>query len=136
MRPLLLLAPLALAAALPVQAQQQCGPRADVVSTLGQKYDEQLIGGGLQGAERILEVWRAEDGSSWTILLTEAGGKSCIIAAGREILAFGTLLNIRVVPAGFQNWVIMAMAPGAFFLFAIYYWLFRIGAKLRPETKA
>jgi Na+-transporting NADH:ubiquinone oxidoreductase subunit D len=59
-----------------------------------------------------------------------------IIAAGREILAFGTLLNIRVVPAGFQNWVIMAMAPGAFFLFALYYWVFRISAKLRPDTEA
>lgn len=55
-----------------------------------------------------------------------------IIAAIREILAFGTILNIRVMPAGFNNWVVMAMAPGAFFLFAIYLWVFRIVAKLQP----
>jgi Na(+)-translocating NADH:ubiquinone oxidoreductase D subunit len=59
-----------------------------------------------------------------------------IIAGAREILAFGTILNIKVVPAGFENWVIMAMAPGAFFLFAIYYWVFRIAARLRPEGTA
>lgn len=56
-----------------------------------------------------------------------------IIAAIREVLAFGTILNIRVMPAGFTNWVVMAMAPGAFFLFALYIWVFRGMAKLQPE---
>lgn len=58
-----------------------------------------------------------------------------IIAAIREVLAFGTILNIHVVPEGFTNWVVMAMAPGAFFLLALYIWLFRIGAKLQPEKE-
>ncbi|HID55551.1 TPA: hypothetical protein EYP37_03410 [Candidatus Poribacteria bacterium] len=56
-----------------------------------------------------------------------------IIAAIREVLAFGTFLNIRVMPLGFKNWVIMAMAPGAFFLFAIYLWIFRKLVGLKPE---
>jgi len=56
-----------------------------------------------------------------------------IIASVREILAFGTFFNIRVMPAGFDNWIVMAMAPGAFFLLAIYLWIFRIVAKLQPE---
>lgn len=58
-----------------------------------------------------------------------------IIAAVREVLAFGTLFNYRVMPAGFTNWVVMAMAPGAFFLLALYIWVFKIGAKLQPEKE-
>jgi len=56
-----------------------------------------------------------------------------IIASVREVLAFGTLFNYQVMPAGFEKWIVMAMAPGAFFLLAIYIWIFRIGAKLQPE---
>lgn len=58
-----------------------------------------------------------------------------IIAAIREILAFGTFLNFKVMPSGFDNWVVMAMAPGAFFAFAIYVWIFRRVAKLQPEEE-
>lgn len=56
-----------------------------------------------------------------------------IIASVREVLAFGTFFEIRVMPEGFDNWIVMAMAPGAFFLLAIYIWIFRIVAKLQPE---
>lgn len=55
------------------------------------------------------------------------------IASIREILAFGTFFNIEVLPQTFNKWVVMAMAPGAFFILAIYIWIFRIIAKLQPE---
>ena len=55
-----------------------------------------------------------------------------VIAMVREIFGFGTILNVKVVPAGWTNWVIMAMAPGAFFLFAVYLWITRTLAKVRP----
>ena len=58
-----------------------------------------------------------------------------IIASIRELLAFGTFLNIKIMPLGFDNWVVMAMAPGAFFLLAIFIWVFRIMAKLQPEKE-
>lgn len=58
-----------------------------------------------------------------------------IIASVREVLAFGTFFNIQVMPKGFDNWIVMAMAPGAFFILAIYIWIFRIGAKLQPERE-
>ncbi|MFQ5952842.1 MAG: electron transport complex subunit RsxE [Candidatus Omnitrophota bacterium] len=58
-----------------------------------------------------------------------------IIASVREILAFGTFFNITVMPQEFKHWVVMAMAPGAFFLLALYIWAFRITAKLQPEKE-
>jgi Na+-transporting NADH:ubiquinone oxidoreductase subunit D len=57
------------------------------------------------------------------------------IAAIREVLAFGTFFNIRVMPDDFTPWIVMAMAPGAFFLLALYIWIFRIVAKLQPEKE-
>lgn len=56
-----------------------------------------------------------------------------IIGTIREILAFGTLLGKRVMPDGWTNWVVMAMAPGSFFLFSIYIWIMRALAKIEPE---
>lgn len=51
----------------------------------------------------------------------------------REILAFGTLLGFRVVGEGWTNWSVMAMAPGAFFVMALYMWIMRTIAKLDKE---
>jgi Na+-transporting NADH:ubiquinone oxidoreductase subunit D len=48
-----------------------------------------------------------------------------ILSAFREVLAFGTLLNVPVVWAGWTNWVVMAMAPGGFFFLAIIVWIAR-----------
>lgn len=56
-----------------------------------------------------------------------------VIASIREVLAFGTFFNIPVVPVSFPKWIVMAMAPGAFFLLAIYLWIFRTLAKIEPE---
>lgn len=51
----------------------------------------------------------------------------------REILAFGTLLGFQVVGDGWVNWTVMAMAPGAFFVMALYMWIMRTIAKLDQE---
>ena len=48
-----------------------------------------------------------------------------LVAMVREVLAFGTLLNIQVMPDGFVNWTVMAMAPGGFFVLAIFIWIIR-----------
>lgn len=47
------------------------------------------------------------------------------IAIIREILGFGTLLGINVTPNGWENWVVMTMAPGAFFLLGLAIWISR-----------
>ncbi len=45
------------------------------------------------------------------------------IAIVREMLGFGTLLGFRVMPGGWENWVVMTMAPGAFFLLGLAIWI-------------
>jgi Na+-transporting NADH:ubiquinone oxidoreductase subunit D len=54
-----------------------------------------------------------------------------IIAVIRELLGFGTVLGFRVMPEGFTNWLVMAMAPGAFFLLAVFLWVSRTLAKIK-----
>lgn len=52
-----------------------------------------------------------------------------LMAMVREVMAFGTFLGIRVLPSNCTTWTVMAIAPGAFFLLAIYQWIFRTMAK-------
>ena len=66
-------------------------------------------------------------GSSMSYLYT-----LIILAFIREILGFGTLMGVRVMPESFPPWVVITMAQGAWFLLAIYYWIFRRVAKLKP----
>ncbi len=47
------------------------------------------------------------------------------IAVVRELLGFGTLFGFRIMPPGFTPWTIMIMAPGAFFMLALYVWIVR-----------
>lgn len=54
------------------------------------------------------------------------------IAAFRELLGSGTIWGITVMPEGWVNWAIMVMAPGAFFMLAIFIWIVK-GLILKPD---
>jgi len=54
------------------------------------------------------------------------------IAVIREFLGFGTLLGVKVTPARWDNWGVIAMAQGAWFVVAAFYWIFRRAARLKP----
>ena len=45
-----------------------------------------------------------------------------LVASVREILAFGTFLNMNVTPDSWVNWTVMAMAPGGFFVLGLFIW--------------
>lgn len=66
------------------------------------------------------------NGLSYTLTLT-------IIAVVREVLGFGTILGLKVTPEGWTNWVVMAMAPGAFFVLALFIWISRTLAKMESD---
>lgn len=57
------------------------------------------------------------------------------IAIVREMLAFGTILGMRIMPSGWTNWVVMALAPGAFFLMAVFLWIVRTLADIEPDKR-
>ncbi|MCM8804565.1 MAG: NADH:ubiquinone reductase (Na(+)-transporting) subunit D [Candidatus Omnitrophica bacterium] len=43
----------------------------------------------------------------------------------REFFGFGTILGRKITSDTWTNWAAMTIAPGAFFLLAIYLWIFR-----------
>ena len=83
------------------------------------------------------EAFASKNGT-WLSLLDGLGSSLSylytlvILAFFREILGFGTLMGVRVMPESFPPWVVISMAQGAWFLLAIYYWVFRRVAKLKP----
>ncbi|RKX73845.1 MAG: NADH:ubiquinone reductase (Na(+)-transporting) subunit D [Spirochaetes bacterium] len=66
------------------------------------------------------------NGVSYTYTLTS-------MALIRELLGFGTVLGFRIMPEGFTPWVVMVMAPGAFFVLAVFLWVTRTMARVEPE---
>lgn len=65
-------------------------------------------------------------GMGYTLILV-------IVSIVREILAFGTLLNVRIMPVDWPNWVVMAMAPGGFFVLGLLIWGIREWSHLYEE---
>jgi len=64
------------------QALRRCLPHGDIVKQLQDKYGEQVIGLGLAGEGRqVIEVLVSEAGT-WTVLVTQTNGLSCIASAG------------------------------------------------------
>ena len=84
------------------------------------------------------EAFYAQNGVGQSLLDAVANGIGytytlVVIAIVREVLGFGTILGIQVMPESFTNWVVMAMAPGAFFVLAIFIWITRTLAKSDSE---
>ncbi|MEO1537463.1 MAG: hypothetical protein AAFR73_07000 [Pseudomonadota bacterium] len=65
-----------------LHAQGTCFERDALVENLETRYGETFAGGGLQNAKSILEIWFSEERGTWTVLMTRADGKSCIMASG------------------------------------------------------
>ena len=78
------IAALALAASLstPADAQMVCGQRDKIIQQLESKYGETRRSVGLQQGRGLVEVFASEETGSWTILVTDPRGMSCLMAAG------------------------------------------------------
>ncbi len=46
-----------------------------------------------------------------------------VIAVFRELLGSGTIWGVQILGAWWENWAIMVMAPGAFFMLALFIWI-------------
>jgi hypothetical protein len=65
----------------------KCAERAQIVERLQSKYSEQLTVGGLQRAKHaisLMEIWASKETGTYTVLLTNPNGTSCIVAAGTD----------------------------------------------------
>jgi len=71
------------ATAPPVHAQQAlCGLRDTVVDRLASRFSEQLVAGGLQNAQSVVEFWASPETGTFTVLISHADGMSCIVSSG------------------------------------------------------
>jgi hypothetical protein len=72
-------------AATAASAQQQmvCGERQHLVSHLGRAYSEQPANVGVAATGNLVEVLTSENGT-WTILVTDPKGVTCVVAAGES----------------------------------------------------
>jgi hypothetical protein len=68
----------------PAEAQQAmlCGLRDDMGKMLDQRFGEQPQAGGIVG-DRIVELLVSQTGS-WTILITSADGRACVVTGGDD----------------------------------------------------
>ncbi len=78
------LAAFAGAVALPSPAEARvCGPRDKIVDRLTGKFQEKQTAFGLSGNGMLTELYLSE-GGTWTIVFTDTGGTSCLMAAGED----------------------------------------------------
>jgi hypothetical protein len=66
-----------------VEAAPKCGPRAGLVAALADRYEEHPVQRGVTAANTVLEVFASESGS-WTIVISDARGLSCLMASGEH----------------------------------------------------
>lgn len=59
-----------------------CGSREEMTDRLKQSFGEVQTGLGLISGAQVLEVWSSDETGTWTILMTDISGQSCLVAAG------------------------------------------------------
>jgi hypothetical protein len=69
---------------LPAMAQDTpCADRNNVVDTLDSQYKESPRAIGLVSKEAVLEIFVSDSGT-WTVVVTDPKGVSCVLAAGQS----------------------------------------------------
>ncbi len=80
----------------PALAEDHCASRNEVVNRLSADFSEQLTVGGLQQSEpveTVIEVWSSPETGTFTILLTNPDGTTCIVAAGTDFFTRDTMIE-------------------------------------------
>jgi len=68
----------------PASAQQACATHEDATKRLEKQFDERVVGRGLASAgKRMLELFVSDKGS-WTVVLSEPNGRSCVLVSGES----------------------------------------------------
>lgn len=59
-----------------------CGTHAAVTRWLAGNFAEKPLARGVQGDGQLLEIYIAKEGSTWTVVVTDPSGASCIVTEG------------------------------------------------------
>ena len=70
-----------------------CGSHAAVTRWLKRNFAETPLARGLQGDGQLFELYMARQGGTWTVVVTDPGGHSCITTEG-------TSMDVLAQPAG------------------------------------
>jgi hypothetical protein len=73
---------LQLGASAPATAQSVCMTHAEVEKQLGTNFAESPIALGLASNGSVFEIFSKADGTSWTMVITQPNGVSCLLAEG------------------------------------------------------
>ena len=71
----------------PAAAQNICAPRDDVVQRLWDRWQEAQVTVAMVADGRLLEIFVSETGS-WTAVISDPGGRSCVASAGKNWTVF------------------------------------------------
>ncbi len=63
-------------------AQSACFERAALMKHLDGKFSEAPVAAGLAANGSVLEVFSSHEGNTWTIVLTQPNGATCVMASG------------------------------------------------------
>lgn len=74
----------AMLAASAASAQAACLSHDKLVQMLSGKYSENPVAEGLEAGGRLFQVFAADDGATWTMVVTTPDGASCVVAVGEE----------------------------------------------------
>ncbi|HMR30742.1 MAG TPA: hypothetical protein PKA13_19035 [Geminicoccaceae bacterium] len=59
-----------------------CGSHGAVARWLAGQFAETPMARGVQGDGRLFEIYMARQGSTWTVVVTDPAGESCIVTEG------------------------------------------------------
>lgn len=93
-------------------APASCGPRNDILAQLHEKYRETPAAVGLAHDGTLVEVLTNEDGSTWSIMLSQPGGVSCLVATGESWQELNPR-QLGIPSGGNMNMDLPSIRPGS-----------------------
>ena len=85
-------------AAAPLAAQSAngpCGQREYFVDQLVDTYQEQPVAGGLQSEDSLVEIWASKETGSFTILVTDPAGMTCVAFTGEDFQESPAFVGVK-----------------------------------------
>lgn len=69
-------------------AAAPCGQHDEMAAKLEETYGESKSNAGMVNNDKVMEIYTNPTTGTWTVLITDAAGTSCMVAAGEIWLTF------------------------------------------------